>query len=110
MEISCVSGDHIVADLPIDAVDVSAYTVPTASPEADGTFWWDKTTMVVVEVSAGGFRSLGYSYANVATAKLIDDDLKSEVIGKNPLAVQAAWIALVYKIRNLGNQGICSMA
>ena len=32
----------------IDSIDVSAYTIPTERPEADGTLEWDSTTMVLV--------------------------------------------------------------
>ena len=38
----------------IERLDVSAYTVPTDSPESDGTITWDKTTLVLVEATAGG--------------------------------------------------------
>ena len=43
-------------------------------PESDGTLEWQKTTLVVAEVTAGGKRGLGYTYANQATARLIKDD------------------------------------
>ena len=33
----------------ITEVEVSAYKVPTDAPESDGTFAWDKTTLVLVE-------------------------------------------------------------
>src|SRR5436190_17261896 len=36
-------------DTAIDSVAVSAYTVPTEQPEADGTLQWDSTTVVVAE-------------------------------------------------------------
>ena len=53
-------GDKGVA---IERLDVSAYTVPTDFPESDGTIKWDKTTLVLVQATAGGKRSVGYSYA-----------------------------------------------
>jgi hypothetical protein len=31
---------------------VSAYKIPTATPEADGTIEWDSTTLVLVEINA----------------------------------------------------------
>jgi hypothetical protein len=49
-------GDNGVA---IERLDVSAYTVPTDFPESDGTIKWDKTTLVLVEATAGGKRSVG---------------------------------------------------
>ena len=39
---------------PLERLDVSAYTIPTDAPESDGTLEWDSTTIVVVEVAAGG--------------------------------------------------------
>ena len=41
-------------DTPIEAIEASAYTVPTESPESDGTLQWDSTTVVLVEAHAGG--------------------------------------------------------
>lgn len=94
----------------IESLRVSAYTIPTDTPEADGTYAWDSTTIVIVEVTGGGNCGLGYSYANTATAKLIDENLKQVVIGRDAMRVSDAWLAMVHSIRNLGRPGICSMA
>jgi hypothetical protein len=32
----------------IDCLEVSVYTIPTETPESDGTLEWHSTTMVVV--------------------------------------------------------------
>ncbi len=96
--------------VPIERLAVSAYTVPTDSPEADGTYAWDKTTMVLVEVDAGGKRGLGYSYADLATAKLIKEMLIHVVKGRDAMNVPGCWLAMVESIRNLGRPGIASMA
>ena len=45
--------------IPIQEVRVSAYTIPTEQPESDGTIQWTATTMVLVEVLAGGKTGLG---------------------------------------------------
>ena len=42
------------AEAPIASITASAYTIPTDRPEADGTYAWDRTTLVVAEVEAGG--------------------------------------------------------
>jgi hypothetical protein len=42
------------AEVPIERLEVAAYTVPTDRPESDGTLEWESTTIVVVDVSAGG--------------------------------------------------------
>lgn len=94
----------------IERIDVSAHTIPTDFPESDGTIKWDKTTLVVVEATAEGIRSLGYTYADVATAQLIRDLLAGEVQGFDAMDVPGAWAAMVHAIRNLGRPGIASMA
>lgn len=43
----------------VDGVSARAYTVPTDKPEADGTFDWTSTTLIV-EASADGQTGLGY--------------------------------------------------
>src|SRR5437773_6589298 len=94
----------------VEQVHVSAYTVPTEAPEADGTYSWDKTTLVLVEITAGGRRGLGYTYADTATARLVHDLLADIVRGRDVFDVPAAWAAMVRATRNLGRPGVCSMA
>ena len=94
----------------LDRLMVSAYTVPTETPEADGTLAWRHTTLVLVRVAACGAEGIGYSFADIATARLIDDHLKHEVIGRSGLHIAENWIRMVRAIRNLGRPGICSMA
>jgi L-alanine-DL-glutamate epimerase-like enolase superfamily enzyme len=89
---------------------VSAFTVPTKSPESDGTLKWDKTTLVLVHIHAGGRIGIGFSYADVATALLIEKTLAPKIEGLDALATGAAWNTMVQAIRNLGRPGICSMA
>ncbi len=98
------------AAFPIERIDVSAYVVPTDAPESDGTFAWDRTTLVVVEVSAGGRRGLGYTYADLATARLARDHLGPLVVGSDARDVPGAWLTMVRSIRNLGRPGVSSMA
>src|SRR5215471_5532457 len=94
----------------VDRMEVSAYTVPTETPESDGTLTWKETTLVLVLVSACGAAGLGYSFADIATATLIEARLKSEVVGRNVLDIPEIWASMVRAIRNLGRPGICSMA
>ena len=95
---------------PIEHIAVSVYRIPTASPEADGTYQWDATTLVVAEAAAGGKRSLGYTYADTATGRLIQDMLAEVVTGRDAMDVPGCWLAMVGAIRNLGRPGISSMA
>jgi L-alanine-DL-glutamate epimerase-like enolase superfamily enzyme len=96
--------------VPISSLDVAAYTIPTDRPESDGTLEWSETTLVVVHASAGGARGIGYTYADVATARLIESKLAGVVRGRDAMAVPGAWAAMVRSIRNLGRPGIAQMA
>jgi L-alanine-DL-glutamate epimerase-like enolase superfamily enzyme len=95
---------------PIDAIEVQAYTIPTQSPESDGTLEWDSTTLVYVEVQAGGHTGIGYTYADVATAKLIQTMLRNRLLGKDAMQIGARWNDMGNVSRNLGRDGITSMA
>ena len=96
---------------PVTSIEVGAYTIPTDAPEADGTLAWEETTIVVVHARSGSVTGLGYSYADLATAKLIETKLAPLVHGSGralaPRCVGARWS---HAIRNLGRPGICSMA
>ena len=94
----------------VDRVAVCAYTIPTDEPSSDGTLEWDSTTIVIAEVSAGGVVGLGYTYADVAAATLIDSKLAGVIEGRDPMAVEAIWRAMVDAIRNVGRPGVASMA
>jgi L-alanine-DL-glutamate epimerase-like enolase superfamily enzyme len=110
MEQSVKKSVHAGAAISIEKVRVAAYTVPTETPESDGTLKWQKTTLVLVEVTAGGKEGMGYSYADVATAKLIETLLVDVVVGMSAFDTPGAHAAMVHKIRNLGRPGIVSMA
>jgi len=97
-------------NVSITDLRVAAYRIPTATPESDGTAEWDSTTLVAVHIEAGGKTGFGYTYADLATATLIDDRLKAIVIGRDPFAIDAAWAAMIRSVRNLGRRGIAAMA
>jgi L-alanine-DL-glutamate epimerase-like enolase superfamily enzyme len=94
----------------VDALDVSAYTVPTDEPEADGTFSWTATTFVVAEPLAGDCRGLGFSYTTSAAAVVIDELLRDVVVGSNATDVRNVWRRMVAAIRNVGRPGVASAA
>jgi L-alanine-DL-glutamate epimerase-like enolase superfamily enzyme len=95
---------------PIDAVRVTTYAIPTDAPESDGTLEWDRTTLVVVELSAAGTTGLGYTYADRATAMVVRDSLASLVNGEDAFAIAAAGDRMLEHVRNLGRRGIAAMA
>jgi L-alanine-DL-glutamate epimerase-like enolase superfamily enzyme len=95
---------------PISHVHASAYTIPTDSPEADGTYAWDSTTIVLAEVEAGGENGLGYSYTDKSAAILIRDTLARVVSGKDAFAIPSIHEAMLHNIRNVGRAGIAASA
>jgi L-alanine-DL-glutamate epimerase-like enolase superfamily enzyme len=94
----------------IERVEASAYKIPTDAPEADGTYAWNTTTLVLARVRAGGLTGLGYTYADTSTATLVRSQLADVVAGHDAFAIPAAWAAMVKVIRNLGRPGVASMA
>ncbi|HET6725010.1 MAG TPA: enolase C-terminal domain-like protein [Gammaproteobacteria bacterium] len=94
----------------IDSVRVSAYEIPTDAPESDGTLEWDSTTLVLVEIGAGGKTGLGYTYGHRAIGTLIDDKLASIVHGRDVMNVSDCWLAMRKAVRNIGRSGVSSMA
>lgn len=95
----------------IEDLDVSAYTVPTDQPEADGTLRWDSTTLLLVKAHAeDGTTGLGYSYTHTSAALLIEDLLTDKVLDIEATAVYQAHREMVRAVRNLGRPGICACA
>jgi L-alanine-DL-glutamate epimerase-like enolase superfamily enzyme len=105
-----MTGTAIRVETPVEALEVGAYTIPTDAPEADGTLSWEATTVVVVHARAGSEEGIGYTYADVSTAKLVQSKLAGVVEGRDAMSPQASWLAMVGAIRNLGRPGISSMA
>ena len=99
-----------VPGIAIDAIEVAAYTVPTDAPESDGTAEWESTTLVLVEASGGGETGLGYTYGDVASGAVVHSVLRKVVMGRDALAVGAAWEAMGRACRNLGRPGVAAMA
>jgi L-alanine-DL-glutamate epimerase-like enolase superfamily enzyme len=102
--------DQVISFVALDDIKVSAYAVPTAERESDGTYEWNKTTMVLTEISAGGQTGLGYTYADLATTTLIKELFRPLLKGRNVFDISACWNSMVHSIRNLGRPGIASMA
>ncbi|MFW3613986.1 enolase C-terminal domain-like protein [Billgrantia antri] len=96
--------------VPIEVLDIAAFEMPTDEPESDGTLQWDSTTLVLVELRAGGKSGLGYTYGHRACATLIRDKLAGIIEGHDAFAVRGGWLKMVDAIRNLGRPGISSMA
>jgi L-alanine-DL-glutamate epimerase-like enolase superfamily enzyme len=69
-----------------------------------------RTTLVYVEVNAGGQTGIGFTYADIGTAKLVDSLLRETIVGTDALQIGARWNDMYGKTRNLGRDGITSMA
>lgn len=96
--------------VPVQRLEVSAYTVPTDAPESDGTLEWRSTTVVVVEAHGGGEAGIGYSYTHRSAADLIRDVLADQVVGRDAMEVPGAWEAMRHRTRNIGRPGLVSTA
>ncbi len=90
---------------------VTALRIPTDQPqESDGTAVWDSTTVVIVELEAGGVTGLGFSYANVGAAHVAKELIEKVVLKKNPFDIPAIHSALDIQVRNWGRPGLVSTA
>ncbi|MGC2612783.1 MAG: enolase C-terminal domain-like protein [Terracidiphilus sp.] len=89
---------------------IGFYTIPTDAPEADGTFSWDSTSMVLVQLECGSTRALGYTYADAGTAAAAKKLLNEIVLGSDPFCHAATLQKMLRSIRNLGETGIAMMA
>ncbi|MEV5607722.1 enolase C-terminal domain-like protein [Streptomyces sp. NPDC052225] len=96
--------------LPVERLDVCAYTVPTDAPEADATLAWDTTTAVVVELRAGGVTGTGWSYAPPAATDVVRHQLAPLVEGFDTFDIPAAHARMSRAVRNAGRPGIVSCA
>lgn len=94
----------------VTGVSVRAYTIPTDGPEADGTFAWDSTTIILVGIEAADCAGLGYSYASPAAAALVRDHLAEAICGGDAMDIPAARGAMLRTVRNLGAVGQVSYA
>lgn len=99
-----------VGSAPVQSLEARAYRIPTDRPESDGTLRWDATTMVVVHVTAGGQRGIGYSYTDAAAAAIARDLLAKVIAGANALDIPAAWLRMVRAVRNIGRPGVAGTA
>ena len=94
----------------VDTLTASAYTIPTDAPEADGTFAWTDTTLVLVEITGGGRTGTGWTYGSSVTVPLVTEVLAPLLVGQHISSVPQTWQRLIRRLRNIGRPGIASMA
>ncbi|HEX7638428.1 MAG TPA: enolase C-terminal domain-like protein, partial [Burkholderiaceae bacterium] len=98
------------AGLPVETVRAAAYRIPTDGPERDGTFEWEATTLVVVQVRAGGRTGLGYTYADAAAAGVATGVLAQALARLDAMDIERCWSAMQRAVRNIGRSGIAACA
>jgi L-alanine-DL-glutamate epimerase-like enolase superfamily enzyme len=94
----------------VHGIRARAYEIPTDGPEVDGTFAWDRTTLVLVEALAAGHSGIGFTYAPRAAAAVVSELLAPVVVGRDVLGVEESWTAMVRAVRNAGRPGLVGMA
>ncbi|WP_119422118.1 enolase C-terminal domain-like protein [Desertibaculum subflavum] len=97
-------------DAPVQGLTARAFRIPTDAPEADGTMAWDATTLIVVELQAGGVHGVGYTYASVGARDLVAEALAPAVAGLDCFDTPRAWWAMVGAVRNVGWRGVAASA
>ena len=94
----------------VTAVQAAAYRIPTDHPEADGTFTWNATTLVVVHVEAGERSGVGYTYADASVTSLIQGQIAEAISNRDSFDIPGCWMAMQRSVRNLGRSGLAACA
>ena len=95
---------------PISGVRAAAYRIPTDSLEADGTYAWDSTTLVVAHARTGGEMGLGYTYADASVAALVETLAEKALEGRDCFDIPGCRFAMQRAVRNLGRSGLAACA
>ncbi|MEV0091058.1 enolase C-terminal domain-like protein [Streptomyces sp. NPDC050738] len=96
--------------LPLEQMMVSAYTVPTDAPEADGTSAWDTTKVVIVEARSGTTYGTGWSYAPLSAGALAQEQLGPALMGSDVFDIAALHEVMCRTVHAAGRSGVASCA
>ncbi|MFF8772625.1 enolase C-terminal domain-like protein [Kitasatospora sp. NPDC015120] len=94
----------------VERIGVRVYTVPTDSPEADGTLAWDRTTLVLVEAVSGPHTGTGWTYGAPAAGAVVREELAALVTGRDAHDTAGAHEAMNRAVRNTGRPGLVAGA
>jgi L-alanine-DL-glutamate epimerase-like enolase superfamily enzyme len=94
----------------VTRVEARAFTIPTESPEADGTIAWHSTTLVLCEIDALGFTGVGYTYAHAAAVPLISGVLADAVHRYDIFDIGRINLEMQREVRNIGRPGLAACA
>ena len=97
-------------EAPVESIRARAYKIPTDKPEADGTFAWDATTLVVAEIVAAGKTGIGFTYTDASVARLIESTLAPSLIGEDAWNIDVLWLRMQQRVRNIGRAGAAATA
>jgi L-alanine-DL-glutamate epimerase-like enolase superfamily enzyme len=100
----------IVHGPKIESTTASAHTIPTDAPEGDGTFAWESTTLIVVQMRCDKQTGLGYTYSHKTAAPLARELMKKHVEGQSPFDTGALFSSMRKAQRNYGRDGIAATA
>lgn len=100
----------MTSDPQIRKIDISVYKVPTDAPEADGTYKWNSTTLIVAEIAAGNVTGMGYTYGNRSTATMAEHLAQKCLMHQSPMDIPRLHQAMLQASRNNGIRGIAAMA
>jgi L-alanine-DL-glutamate epimerase-like enolase superfamily enzyme len=94
----------------VEHVGVSAFTIPTDAPEADGTLAWNSTTLVLVEIRTAGEQGLGFTYGNGGIATIAKRLSEKCLLRKSAFDIPALHESMLKEVRNDSIRGIGAMA
>jgi L-alanine-DL-glutamate epimerase-like enolase superfamily enzyme len=94
----------------IDKICAAAYRIPTDRPEADGTLAWTSTTLVIIYVSAGNKRGMGFTYAHSSAVAVVRELLAPAISDRDCFDTIGCWMTMQRAVRNVGRSGIASCA
>ncbi|WP_329459665.1 enolase C-terminal domain-like protein [Streptomyces sp. NBC_01497] len=94
----------------VDRLDVSVCRVPTEGPEADTPLARTVTTVVLVEIAAGGVTGLGWTYGDPAVGQVVTGALAPVVTGRAVHDVPAAHRAMSGAVGTFGGPGLVRAA
>ena len=94
----------------VESIRARAFTVPTDTPESDGTFAWTETTLVLVEARAADETGIGYSYTHAAAAMIAATLLAKVVVGRPAFDPAGAAGQMRRAVRNIGRSGVAATA
>ncbi|MDQ6783187.1 MAG: mandelate racemase [Actinomycetota bacterium] len=96
--------------MTVTGLTVSAYTIPTDQPEADGTLAWDQTSLVLVKASDVTCEGVGWTYADPGAVAVINEHLAPVAVGRDPADVPAVAEEMARAVRNIGRPGLAACA